>query len=335
MGDRLAVFGRVPLPTVSTEEPADITATSVTLSHTEPAAGQDVESCLFEYGTDLTYDLGEVPCSPGGSLSAGTDVTAIVEGLTPLHSYHYRLAATGENGITRYGADMTFTATDGTAPAVTGTAASVGGPSAATLEATIDSMGAPTVYRFEYGTSSSYGTQTKVSDPISADVHDHQALVEIAALQPGTTYHFRAVATSFNGTTAGPDRTFTTPDRPVIESSGVSAVTPSTADLSASIRPRFSPTGYRLEYGPTAAYGSAIAGDLGSDNELHVVGGAIAGLTPGTTYHFRVTATNAVGAAATADQTFTTGSPPVVTSPAPRCKRGFVRRKGKCVKRRP
>ncbi len=175
-GDRLAVFGRVPLPTVSTEEPADITATSVTLNgHVEPAAGQDVESCLFEYGTDLTYDLGTAPCTPGGPLSTGTDVVATLEGLTPLHSYHFRLTGTGANGITRYGADMTFTATDGTPPAVTDTAASADGPSAATLEATIDSMGAVTVYRFEYGTSSAYGTQTRVSDPIGADDHDHQA----------------------------------------------------------------------------------------------------------------------------------------------------------------
>src|SRR5205085_396899 len=34
---------------------------------------------------------------------------------------------------------------------------------------------------------------------------------EISGLQPGTTYHYRVVAENAEGTTEGPDKTFTTP----------------------------------------------------------------------------------------------------------------------------
>ena len=65
----------------------------------------------------------------------------------------------------------------------------------------------------------------------------------------------------------------------------------------------------------------------------------LSGLAPGTTYHFRVVATNGIGTTNGADQTFTTspasaggngsGPPPA----AQKCKAGFVRRHGKCVRK--
>ena len=39
----------------------------------------------------------------------------------------------------------------------------------------------------------------------------------IGGLVPGLTYHYRAVATNFGGTTLGPDLTFTTPAPPPAE----------------------------------------------------------------------------------------------------------------------
>jgi hypothetical protein len=103
-------------------------------------------------------------------------------------------------------------------------------------------------------------------------------------------------------------------------------VTQTKADLSATIRAGFRPTSYRFEYGPTGAYGSSIGGDAGSGNDPRSVGGTVSGLQPGTTYHFRVSATNAVGTELSADRTFTTA--PATAAPPPprkRCKRGFVR----------
>jgi hypothetical protein len=80
----------------------------------------------------------------------------------------------------------------------------------AVLRAYVDPNGRPTTYVFEYGTTTSYGSQTTQA---SAGASDDWKLVTMAAtgLEPSTTYHFRAVATNSEGTTYGADRTFTTP----------------------------------------------------------------------------------------------------------------------------
>ena len=66
-----------------------------------------------------------------------------------------------------------------------------------------------TTYRFEYGTTSSYGTQTASA---SAGSSDDWRLVTaaVSALAPQTTYHYRVVATNSKGTAYGGDLTFTT-----------------------------------------------------------------------------------------------------------------------------
>ena len=63
---------------------------------------------------------------------------------------------------------------------------------------------------------------------------------------------------------------------------------------------------------------------------------ALAGLAPLTVYHYRVVATNAVGTVASDDQTFATGALPVHATTPPgveKCKRGFVKKQGHCVRR--
>ena len=75
-----------------------------------------------------------------------------------------------------------------------------------------------------------------------------------------------------------------------------------------------------FSYGPTAAYGSGTPPHTaGSGTKSVAVTRQITGLTPGTVYHYRTTASNRAGTATGADRTFTTaGHPPaaVVTGPA-------------------
>ncbi|MGH2882301.1 MAG: fibronectin type III domain-containing protein, partial [Solirubrobacteraceae bacterium] len=96
------------------------------------------------------------------------------------------------------------------APAVTSGSASNLGQSSATLSGTVNPNGQSTTYYFQYGTSTTYGTQTSPADAGSGStpVGVHQA---IFGLTPNTTYHYRLVATSSAGTTNGTDQTFTTP----------------------------------------------------------------------------------------------------------------------------
>ena len=79
----------------------------------------------------------------------------------------------------------------------------------ATLQAQINPGATETEYRFEYGTNTSYGT----SAPGSAGAGDGivPVSVHLQNLEPGTTYHFRIVATTPSlETTYSPDHTYTT-----------------------------------------------------------------------------------------------------------------------------
>ena len=90
----------------------------------------------------------------------------------------------------------------------TGSASSVTG-SAATLNGTVNPNGSETSYRFEYGTSNSYGSTTSTT-PVGSDSSVHSFSVPVSSLLAGTTYHFRIVATNPYGTRAGADNIFKT-----------------------------------------------------------------------------------------------------------------------------
>jgi hypothetical protein len=76
----------------------------------------------------------------------------------------------------------------------------------ATLTGSVDPKGLPTEYHFEYGTTSSYGSAT----PKEAAGSGEGAVAKSAgiAVQPGTVYHFRLVATNNVGSSYSPDRVF-------------------------------------------------------------------------------------------------------------------------------
>jgi len=67
-------------------------------------------------------------------------------------------------------------------------------------------------YRFEYGTSTSYGFNAPVPDGRLGSETTAEEVHQIIGVAPGRTYHFRLAATTLNGvTTYSEDRTFTTP----------------------------------------------------------------------------------------------------------------------------
>ena len=77
---------------------------------------------------------------------------------------------------------------------------------------------------------------------------------------------------------------------------------------------------YHFEWGTTAAYGHQTPGTdaaLGSDSAQDHVAQTVTGLTPGTTYHYRLVVTNcggcASGTTAGSDLTFTTAAAPALT----------------------
>jgi hypothetical protein len=95
------------------------------------------------------------------------------------------------------------TASTGRATAVTTTTALLNG--------SVNPNNLPTVWRFQYGTTRSYGADTPSQGPTAAEKRNIAVAAPIAGLAPGTTYHFRLVAVNSSGTRLGGDRTFTTP----------------------------------------------------------------------------------------------------------------------------
>jgi hypothetical protein len=94
---------------------------------------------------------------------------------------------------------------------------------------------------------------------------------------------------------------------PAVSTGGATGIQMSQATLNAGIDPRGFHSDYRFEYGTTTAYGSYTAWTPAGFNPGAVPGSAtIGGLQPGTTYHYRVVASNAAGTSYGADQTFTT-----------------------------
>jgi hypothetical protein len=79
------------------------------------------------------------------------------------------------------------------------------------------------------------------------------------------------------------------------------------AALHATVTPNGGTTSVAFEYGTSASYGTTTgAQSIAGGTTPRTVGGAITGLAPGTTYHWRTRATNEAGTALGPDQSFKT-----------------------------
>ncbi len=98
--------------------------------------------------------------------------------------------------------------------------------SAATLHAQIDPALYDTHYYFQWGSADCAADPAAcidVSTPPGIDIgageDDVSSSTELRDLTPGTVYHYRVIARNTNGTTEGPDQTFTT--QPAVAASGL------------------------------------------------------------------------------------------------------------------
>lgn len=94
---------------------------------------------------------------------------------------------------------------------------------------------------------------------------------------------------------------------PAASTGGATGIGPTSATLNGSINPKNQATYYRFQYGQTTSYASMTPPQSLSStgNASQAVSAAVNGLTPGATYHYRLVAANATGAALGVDRTFT------------------------------
>jgi len=109
----------------------------------------------------------------------------------------------GNNRIERWNQPWLPEATTDPASAVKATEA--------TLNATVNPAGSSTTYQFEYGMTTSYYSKAPASPGSVGSGADPVAKSQLlTGLKAETTYHFRVVAISGEGTVYGQDRTFST-----------------------------------------------------------------------------------------------------------------------------
>lgn len=104
---------------------------------------------------------------------------------------------------------------------------------------------------------------------------------------------------------------------PNVTTGSASNVQETTAALDGTVNPDGAAATWQFEYGTTTAYGSSAPltpGAAGSGSSDVPVSASLSGLEPGTTYHYRLTATSAGGTTPGADATFTTAGPPEIRS---------------------
>jgi len=106
---------------------------------------------------------------------------------------------------------------------------------------------------------------------------------------------------------------------PTATTGDASGITDTQVSLAGTVNPQGQLTSYAFQYGTTTAYGQQTSlNSAGAGRADTPVRADLAGLTSGTTYHYRVIATNGDGTTVGADRTFrTTGTaPPPPTAPS-------------------
>jgi phosphodiesterase/alkaline phosphatase D-like protein len=299
--DAVLTTSGTPSPTAVTGSASGISTNGATLNGSVNPNGRST-SWHFEYGTSTSYGS-NTPSQNAGSGTSAVNVSTAISGLTAGRTYHFRLVASSDGG-TSNGSDQTFTASS--APSVTTTAASSVASTSARLNGRVNPNGLATTWRFEYGTTTSYGSTTGTQNAGSG-TSTTSVSVTILNLAPGTTYHFRLVATNASGTSVGGDLAFTTGGAPAVTTGAAQNVGTSTATLAGSVDPRNHSTSWYFEYGTSTRYGTRTSTQTASANSGNrgvTVG--VGGLAAGTTYHYRLVASSSAGTTRGADVAFTT-----------------------------
>ena len=306
-------------------EPATVTTQAVTsITQTTATGNGNVTDlgvpnptqhgvCWSTSGTPTTSDTK----TEDGAVAATGAFTSSMTGLSPNTMYYVRAYAINTAG-TVYGAQVSFT-TNPEAPSVTTQAVTDIAITTATGNGNITDLGTPdpTAHGICWNTSGTPTTSDNYTDEGAASATG-AFTSNIASLNSNTTYYVRAYATNTAGTTYGTEVSFTTlTQAPNALTDSVSDLTATTVILYGTANANNANTTVSFEYGLTDSYGSTVTAEespvTGTSNVM--VSAMLTGLSPNTTYHFRVVGENAGGVTNGTDLTFTTLSQdPLVTT---------------------
>jgi hypothetical protein len=308
------------VPAIVTTSASEIRTSSAQLNGTVNPEGWEVTECDFEYGLSEEYPS-RMPCGAlTGSGMNPVAVSATIEGLRPLSTYHFRIVAKNANG-TSYGSDQTFETLPNPPGVVTGSASAISQTSASVSARVNPEGGEVNDCYFEYTTYAGPERAPCSSLP-GAGTEPAAVSGTVEGLSAHTVYRFRIVAGNAGGMSYGEYQTFeTAPNAPAVVTGTASSITRTTAILNATVNPEGGEvTDCHFEYGTSSSYGSSVPCEAapGSGTSPVAVSAEVEGLSDSATYHFRISATNVSGTLAGADESFTTlPPPPVVTKVKP------------------
>ena len=300
-------------PSVTTAAASGIDLNSATFNGTINPLGIS-STAYFEWGTSVSSFPNQLPLTGTFTGSSVVAVSASVAGFSAGTTYYYRLVAAYTGGLSNSLPAQSFTtlgvpvASAVTLGSVTATSAQVSG--------TVNAMGSSTSAFFEYGTDGVNFPFAVATTP--ADISGSSAVAvsaTLTGLTQGSAYSVRLRATNTAGTTIGVASAFTTGSLPTATASPASGVGLSAATLNGLADGRGLTTALQFEFGtdginfsPTPSTTPATV--TGSS----AVSASVGSLTTGSTYYYRLRATNSAGATVSNVVAFTTAPPPI---PAP------------------
>jgi len=300
------------LPAATTSAATNVTGISASLNGTHITRGIS-GTAYFQYSTSSTFATSTTVGSATATSSSATSKTQAITGLIPATTYYFRIVVTTAAGTT-YGSTLNFTTST---PAATTTAATNVTGISASLNGTYNTQGYSGTVQFEYGTSSTLATYTTVNATTLTSSAATDRSYSLTGLVPGTTYYYRLVEI-VNGTRyAGSIVSFTT-TAPAATTTAATSVT----GISASLNGTYNTQGYagtvQFEYGTDSglsSYTTVNATTLTSSSATSRTF-SLTGLTPATTYYYRLVIVVGTTRYTGSIVNFTTSTPTAATSAA-------------------
>lgn len=285
---------------------------SATVSGTLTSTGGATTNVWFEGSSSYnTVSAGLGTKTPTQSFSAPQSFTQTLLGLAESTTYYYRAVFSNTYG-TAYGSILSFSTPQCTstalAPVVTTSSASSVYQNSATLNGFVTPNNSNTNAWFEWGTSLVFGNTTA---SVNYGTNATSFSNSISGLMANTTYYYRAVAQSSQGTSYGSTMSFGTSQSNFVNSAPV--VSTRNADTSSSfavlngyVDPvSTSDTVRWFEWGSSQSLGNSTQ-RLSHGSSASNFSDSATGLVSNTTYYYRAVARNSQGNAYGSILSFTT-----------------------------